>query len=77
MRVNVYAEEITGEVKVVEKDGFIGLRFYLASAPELHNTVNDDDRSAVTLWGASKSESLILAALRALELFKAERNIRP
>lgn len=29
MRVNVYAEEITDRVEIVEKDGFTGVRFYL------------------------------------------------
>lgn len=59
MRVNVYAEELTGEVKVIEKDGFWGLRFYLASADELYCTDNDDDRSAVTFWGKTKTTQVI------------------
>lgn len=29
MRVNVYAEEMTNRVEIVEKDGFTGLRIYL------------------------------------------------
>ena len=29
MRVNVYAEEMTQRVEIVEKKGFTGLRFYL------------------------------------------------
>ena len=29
MRVNVYAEEITNRVEIVEKNGFTGVRFYL------------------------------------------------
>lgn len=29
MRVNVYAEEMTDRVEIVEKDGFTGVRFYL------------------------------------------------
>ncbi len=59
MRINVYAEELTTEVevvtRVVEDDAFgrrtfYGLRFYLASPPELHHEADDDDRSAITLW---------------------------
>ena len=57
MRVNVYAEEITGEVTVIgPKSGgsddlpFVGLRVYLRSPEELHHTEEDDDRSAVTFW---------------------------
>lgn len=50
MRIQVYAEEMTGEVEVVEKNGYQGIRFYLESGPSLHNTALDDDRSAVTFW---------------------------
>lgn len=59
MRLNVYAEEITGEVTLVKKDvtdgefgtrTFYGLRFFLASPQELHHSSEDDDRSAITLW---------------------------
>jgi len=59
MRINVYAEEITGETELVtktvtdEKFGertFYGVRFFLASPPELHSDPADDDRSAITLW---------------------------
>ena len=28
MRVNVYAEEMTNRVEIVEKNGFLGVRFY-------------------------------------------------
>lgn len=60
MRVNVYAEEITEEIKVIRKPGsddreFLGIRLYLKSHEDLHFTkkegvVFDDDRSAITLW---------------------------
>lgn len=59
MRINIYAEELTTEVqlqiKEVEDDKFgyrifYGLRFFLKSPQELHHSVEDDDRSAVTLW---------------------------
>lgn len=60
MRINVYAEEITGETalvtKEVEPEGglphqtFYGVRMYLASPKELHDDPNDDDRTGITLW---------------------------
>ena len=58
MRINIYAEELTEEVKVIRKPStesplnreFLGIRLYLKSHADLHNTPNDDDRSAVTLW---------------------------
>jgi hypothetical protein len=50
MRVNAYAEEITGEVDIIFKGPFAGVRFYLRSADKLHNTALDDDRSAITFW---------------------------
>jgi hypothetical protein len=55
MRLNVYAEEITSRIEVVEKTAdtnkpFWGLRVYLKSPSDLHNTADDDDTSAVTFW---------------------------
>jgi len=65
MRVNIYKEELTGEVSVVSKVAerteitYYGVRIWLKSPPELHtpteaNSYDDDggsrDRSAVTLW---------------------------
>ena len=62
MRVNVYTEEITGEVAVVEKNGFHGLRIFLKSHGDLHDTPDDDDRSAITLWGLSAVQELLFNA---------------
>lgn len=56
MRINLYEEELTDEVRLVTKTAentgitYYGVRFYLKSAPELHSTPQDDDRSAVTFW---------------------------
>ena len=54
MRVNIYAEELTTEVEVIEKHvdtkTFYGIRLYLESSNKLHQTPTDDDRSAVTFW---------------------------
>lgn len=60
MRINVYHEELTDEfewaVKKVEATGktYFGLRLFLKSAPELHHTPEDDDRTAITLWFGTK-----------------------
>lgn len=50
MRIQIYAEEMTDEVELVEKNGYKGARFYLQSGLSLHHTALDDDRSAVTFW---------------------------
>jgi len=59
MRVNIYSQELTGDARLVHKEGtneqnekerFTGIRLYLHSARELHHTPDDDDRSAITLW---------------------------
>ena len=55
MRMNIYSEELTGEIKLVTKFAdtgimFTGLRIFLASPRELHNDPGDDDRSAITFW---------------------------
>jgi hypothetical protein len=65
MRVNVYYEEQTPEIEMVEKrdvvgeDGqlttFYGIRFYLASSELMHQTPTDDDRSTVTFWWPTAS----------------------
>lgn len=55
MRINVYSQELTSEVSIVEKQAdtgiiYSGIRLMLHSSPLLHNTVLDDDRSAITIW---------------------------
>lgn len=70
MRVNVYQEELTTEVKLIKKTAetnadFIGIRFYLHSPHEMHYDAGDDDRSAVTFWSTSREqlETLFLKAV--------------
>ena len=63
MRINVYQEEVTGEVSLVTKadvigaDGqpvtFYGVRIWLEGSDKLHRTEHDDDRPAVTFWVGS------------------------
>lgn len=55
MRINVYSQELTDEVQVVEKESNTGLvysavQFMLHSSDKLHHPPQDDDRSAVTFW---------------------------
>lgn len=72
MRVNVYSEELTDDIVLIEKrdivgeDGdpvtFYGVRWYLESSPKMHVTPHDDDRSAVTFWFRAE-EAEIMAEL--------------
>ena len=66
MRINLYTEELTDDVQVVEKDGFHGLRFYLRSPHELHHDAEDDDRSAITFWGLRTVAPLMQAVAEML-----------
>lgn len=55
MRINVYSQELTSEVILVEKESNTGLVYHAAqlilhSSPRLHHPPADDDRSAVTFW---------------------------
>lgn len=59
MRMNIYAEELTDETELVEKDvtdeefgtrTFYGIRLFLHSPDQLHHSAEDDDRSAITIW---------------------------
>lgn len=80
MRVNIYAEEISERIEIVEKyaDGrtFTGVRFYLelpvsvgsatVKGPFQHRP-GDDDSAAVTFWGRRET---LAALLKAVELLK-------
>lgn len=76
MRVNVYAEEMTHRVELVQKGDFTGVRFYLelpvtvgkeqVSGPFLHHE-NDDDSSAVTFWGKRELRIVLKKALALLD----------
>lgn len=61
MRINVYSQELTDEVNVLEKTSNTGLvysavQLMLHSSPRLHHPPQDDDRSAVTFWLPKSSE---------------------
>ena len=81
MRVNVYAEEMTGRIEIIGKeiDGrtFTGLRFYLelpvtlpdgsqANGPFIHRP-GDDDSAAVTFWGKRDLRPALRKALQILD----------
>jgi hypothetical protein len=55
MRVNVYSQELTNQVKNIEQKSntgqtYYGVRLMLHSSPKLHHPPEDDDRSAITFW---------------------------
>lgn len=55
MRINVYSQELTNEVVLVEKPSNTGVVYHAAqlilhSSERLHHPPQDDDRSAVTFW---------------------------
>lgn len=69
MRVNVYSQELTEEVRTVEKTSNTGLVYsavmlMLHSSDKLHHPPEDDDRSAIAFWlpkSTARRESLALA----------------
>lgn len=80
MRVNIYAEEMTQRVEIIEKENkegkFTGLRFYLelpatvagqqVKGPFIHGP-GDDDSSAVTFWGKQDLREVLKKALDLLD----------
>ena len=58
MRVNIYSQELVLDpqaVELVEQTAdngvtYSGVRLFLHSSNRLHDTPDDDDRSAVTFW---------------------------
>lgn len=76
MRVNVYSQELTSEVKLEEKVSNTGviysaIQFILHSSERLHHPPRDDDRSAVVFWlpkSARRRRDLANAFERAAQL---------
>jgi hypothetical protein len=82
MRVNVYSEELTDRIEIIERDvngyKFTGLRFYLelpvttmpsgeqVRGPFLHGP-SDDESSAVTFWSKDDLRHVLMKALDALD----------
>ena len=75
MRINIYAEELPeqedpGAIEIVEVTAttgrtFFGVRLLLKSAKELHHNPDDDDRSAVTIWGPREQVAFLLRRMAA------------
>lgn len=83
MRINIYSQELTEEVFLIEKTSNTGItysavQFVLHSSPRLHHPPKDDDRSAVTFWLPKSTErraSLALAFRVAAKLI--EQHAKP
>lgn len=82
MRINVYSQELTSEVKLIQKESNTGIvysavQLILHSSDKLHHPPQDDDRSAVTFW-LPKSEDRREAFAQALETMASQvRNAPP
>lgn len=55
MRLNVYSQELTNEIELVEQIANTGVKYHavrliLHSSEKLHHPLKDDDRSAITFW---------------------------
>lgn len=83
MRINVYEEELTPEVQVVETVAetdrtFYGVRIYLKSADSLHHSDSDTDRSALTIWLGTRhhAEEIETCLTRELGRWASNRDAR-
>lgn len=78
MRINVYSQELTSEVKLESKASNTGVTYHAAqlilhSSPMLHHPPHDDDRSAVTFWlpkSRERREEMAKAFERIAEIFR-------
>lgn len=78
MRINVYSQELTEEVLLIEKGSNTGIVYHAAqlvlhSSPMLHHPPQDDDRSAVTFWlpkSAERREAMAQAFERIADIFR-------
>ncbi len=67
MRINIYQEEITGELELVTKENvvgedgnlttFYGVRIFLLTHDVMHHNEHDDDRNAITFWTRDKANA--------------------
>ena len=79
MRINVYSQELTDEVILVEKSSNTGITYHAAqlilhSSERLHHPPEDDDRSAVTFWlptSQQRREEMAKAFERVATLFRS------
>ena len=78
MRINVYSQELTDEVLMIDKQSNTGVTYHAAqlvlhSSPMLHHPPQDDDRSAVTFWlpkSQSRREDMARAFERIAAIFR-------
>jgi len=78
MRINVYSQELTNEVKELAKESNTGILYHAAqlilhSSPRLHHPPLDDDRSAITFWlpkSHERREEMARAFERIAEIFR-------
>lgn len=78
MRINVYSQELTDEVILVEKESNTGVVYHAAqlilqSSLFLHHPPQDDDRSAVTFWlpkSTDRRESMAKAFEEIARIFR-------
>lgn len=78
MRINVYSQELTDEVIMVQKRANTGVIYHAAqlvlhSSPKLHHPPMDDDRSAVTFWlpkSQERREQMALAFEKLAHIFR-------
>ena len=85
MRINIYSQELTSEVKMISKESdgtdplsmapitYHAAQLMLHSSPMLHHPPGDDDRSAVTFWlpkSKSRREEMAKAFERIAEIFR-------
>lgn len=78
MRINVYSQELTNEVLMVQKFSNTGVvysaaQLILHSSERLHHPPEDDDRSAVTFWlpkSAERRESMAKAFEEMARIFR-------
>lgn len=78
MRINVYSQELTDEVRLIDKGSNTGVTYHavqlmLHSSPMLHHPPKDDDRSAVTIWlpkSKARREKLAVALERMAALVR-------
>jgi hypothetical protein len=87
MRVNIYAEEMTNRIEIIEKeiDGnkFEACRFYLylpvthqgenVQGPFIHRE-GDDDSAAVTFWSRGKLREILQQAIDLLDAHHAAKS---
>ena len=79
MRINVYSQELTNEVILIEKVSNTGVPYKAAqlvlhSSLKLHHPPEDDDRSAVTFWlprSSHRREEMAQAFEKIAKIFRS------